>query len=182
MHAAARLAVPRNQASRFIRCPQGAARGPAARQGGCGRPRFGAQAAGPDRGETAASHRGTACGSPKCRPGRIYDSRFNPQQLRNVTHSCDRAARVLGYTRVIEFRDSMARFRQWYVATRGMAEESWPQIRECSRREGGCLSRHRDRPLPDRGHPQGPSLLGFDQMSLIARQPGVPREQCRSNT
>jgi nucleoside-diphosphate-sugar epimerase len=59
-----------------------------------------------------------------------YDSRFNPQQLRNVTHSCDRAARVLGYTRVIEFRDSMARFRQWYVATRGMAEESWPQIRE----------------------------------------------------
>jgi predicted dehydrogenase/nucleoside-diphosphate-sugar epimerase len=62
-----------------------------------------------------------------------FDSRYNLQQLRGVTHSCDRAARVIGYTRVIEFRESMATFRRWYTTTRGMENESWPLVRELLR-------------------------------------------------
>jgi hypothetical protein len=42
-----------------------------------------------------------------------FDSRYNLQQLRGVTHSCERAARVIGYTRVVEFPESMATFPRW---------------------------------------------------------------------
>jgi uncharacterized protein YbjT (DUF2867 family) len=59
-----------------------------------------------------------------------FDSRYNLQQIRSVTHSSERAARMIGYTRVIEFRDSMASFRRWYAATRGMEDGSWPLTRE----------------------------------------------------
>jgi predicted dehydrogenase/nucleoside-diphosphate-sugar epimerase len=57
-------------------------------------------------------------------------SRYNSQQLRGVTHSRTRATQILGYSNIIEFKESMALFRRWYQTTRGMESESWPLIRE----------------------------------------------------
>lgn len=62
------------------------------------------------------------------RPG--FGSRYIAQQLRDVTHSSERASWIYGYSRVIEFRESMAKFRHWYIATRGMESESWVLARE----------------------------------------------------
>jgi predicted dehydrogenase/nucleoside-diphosphate-sugar epimerase len=59
-----------------------------------------------------------------------YGSRYNAQQLRSVTHSCARAAQVIGYEAPIGFRESMAMFRDWYRATRGMDSGSWTLARE----------------------------------------------------
>ena len=61
------------------------------------------------------------------------ESRYISHQLRSVTHSSERATHVLGYTRVIEFRESMARFRRWYTATTGMDTQSWRLARELFR-------------------------------------------------
>jgi predicted dehydrogenase/nucleoside-diphosphate-sugar epimerase len=62
-----------------------------------------------------------------------FSSRYIGQQLRGVIHSSERAVRTLGYVRIVEFPESMERFRRWYVATRGMQSESWPLARELSR-------------------------------------------------
>jgi predicted dehydrogenase/nucleoside-diphosphate-sugar epimerase len=59
-----------------------------------------------------------------------FTSRYNPQQLRGVVHSSERAAQQIGYTRVLDFSESMARFRAWYVAMRGIGSEAWPLTRE----------------------------------------------------
>jgi predicted dehydrogenase/nucleoside-diphosphate-sugar epimerase len=65
-----------------------------------------------------------------------FGSRYNQQQLRGVVHSSERAAREIGYTRVFDFAESMARFREWYSATRGIGTESWPLARHLlSRRD-----------------------------------------------
>ncbi len=57
-------------------------------------------------------------------------SRYNPQQLRGVTHSSARAAGAIGYENAVEFPESMAMFRRWYRATRGMELHSWPLVRD----------------------------------------------------
>jgi hypothetical protein len=62
-----------------------------------------------------------------------FSSRYIGQQLRGVIHSSERAVRTLGYVRIVEFPESMERFRRWYVATRGMQSESWPLARELLR-------------------------------------------------
>jgi predicted dehydrogenase/nucleoside-diphosphate-sugar epimerase len=62
--------------------------------------------------------------------GPRFGSRYVSQQLRGVTHSCKRAARVLGYKPVVGFRESMNMFRRWYMSTRGIESESWPLARE----------------------------------------------------
>ena len=59
-----------------------------------------------------------------------FGSRYNPQQLRSVVHSSERAAQQIGYARLLDFSESMARFREWYAATRGIGTEAWPLIRE----------------------------------------------------
>jgi predicted dehydrogenase/nucleoside-diphosphate-sugar epimerase len=61
---------------------------------------------------------------------KTFGSRYVWQQLRAVVHSCERAKGAIGFSPVIEFRESMARFRSWYIATRGMEMESWPLARE----------------------------------------------------
>jgi nucleoside-diphosphate-sugar epimerase len=57
-------------------------------------------------------------------------SRYNAQQLRGVVHSCARARRALEYSSIISFTESMARFRNWYRATRGMDLDSWDLARD----------------------------------------------------
>jgi predicted dehydrogenase/nucleoside-diphosphate-sugar epimerase len=65
----------------------------------------------------------------KVATGPRFGSRYNQQQLRGVVHSSERAAQAIGYTRLLDFAESMARFREWYSATRGVGTESWPLAR-----------------------------------------------------
>ena len=58
-----------------------------------------------------------------------FESRYNQQQLRGVVHSSERAAHQIGYTRLLDFTESMARFREWYSATRDLGTKSWPLAR-----------------------------------------------------
>ncbi len=67
---------------------------------------------------------------PKVVTHRRFTSRYNAQQLRNVTHSCARATQTIKYQKTIDFKESMATFRRWYQTTRGMEGESWPLARE----------------------------------------------------
>jgi predicted dehydrogenase/nucleoside-diphosphate-sugar epimerase len=66
----------------------------------------------------------------KAPTSRSFRSRYIGQQLRGVIHSSERAVRLFGYVRIIEFPESMERFRRWYIATRGMESESWPLARD----------------------------------------------------
>lgn len=55
-----------------------------------------------------------------------FGSRYMEQQLRGVAHRNERAVRLLGYSPIVEFDDSMTRFCDWYAATTGVGTASWP--------------------------------------------------------
>ena len=58
-----------------------------------------------------------------------YSSRYNAMQLRGVWHRIDRAREVLGYEPLLDFSESMARFRIWYETMHGFGQPYWPLVR-----------------------------------------------------
>ena len=59
-----------------------------------------------------------------------FDRGFATQQLRGVSHSCDRAMRELGYAPEVSFSESMDAFGRWLRQVRGMEEPSWDLARQ----------------------------------------------------
>ena len=51
--------------------------------------------------------------------------RLIAQQLRKVTHSCERATVELGYDPVFSFSESMDAYRRWYIDLHRMATPEW---------------------------------------------------------
>jgi nucleoside-diphosphate-sugar epimerase len=60
-------------------------------------------------------------------------SRYNPQQMRRVEHSCKRATKVLGYNPKHSFAESMRIFRNWFREMTGFGTPSWALVRELER-------------------------------------------------